>query len=69
VKTSTVGGGCGAILVVAALNFLWIGWLVMLLVGAIHSFVPGVQTISYWTSVLIAIPLSLLFGALFGGSK
>jgi ABC-type uncharacterized transport system permease subunit len=55
--------------VVAALNFLWIGWLVMLLVGAIHSFVPGVQTISYWTSVLIAIPLSLLFGALFGGSK
>lgn len=61
-----VGGGVLGLMVVAvvlALVFAVPGaWILMLLVGALHSLVPSVPALGFWVCYLIFFIVRLLFG-------
>ena len=55
----------GVVLLVLALAFAsaaLTGWLVMLLLGALHSVWHQVPALGFWISLLIGIVLSAIFG-------
>lgn len=41
-------------------------WVLMLLVGGLHSFVPEVPALGFWPCLIISVICSILFG---GGSS
>jgi hypothetical protein len=49
-------------MVVCILIILAIGWGLMLLMGALHSFIPAIPAIGYWASVGIIFILNILLG-------
>jgi hypothetical protein len=49
-------------MVVCILIVLALGWGLMLLMGALHSWIPAVPAIGYWVSVGIIFVLNIVLG-------
>lgn len=72
IATLTAMGGAGLVLVVLMLAFVWGvgGWVLMLLLGAIHHSVwAAVPALGYWQAVLVYALLSLVGGLFQGAPK
>ena len=57
--------GVGAFLLLVLLGigiFFFNAWLLMLLLGAVHSGWASVPALSYWTSVLVTLLLAFIGG-------
>lgn len=48
-------------LALSAASALFYGWVLMLIIGGLHSFIPEVPALGYWPCVLIGLLLGLIF--------
>lgn len=68
----TVSGFFGAVAAAIVLGILWvalISWPVMLLFGAVHTFLPVIPAFGFGETVLVLLLVRLLFGTGFSASK
>ena len=63
--------GCGmaimiiiCVIIIAAISVLWTGFLVMVLVGVLHSWNASIPLISYKLSIVIGIVIGIVLTAL-----
>lgn len=54
------------VLVMLAVNAAWVGWLVMIVFGIIHSYSHGWPAIGFWPCLGIGAAVTFLLGGLKG---
>jgi len=62
----------GAVAAAIVIGILWVflvSWPVMLLFGAVHSFLPVIPAFGFGETVLVLLLVRLLFGTGFSASK
>lgn len=69
-SAGTISGLIVVALLFGVLAAFWGGFILMLLLGALHNSVYApIPALGYWTCVLIALALSILRSAVFGVSR
>lgn len=57
-----------ALIVLFVGSFLFGTWILMLLLGAVNSFIPFVPALGFWQTALVSLLLSIVGGLLFKSS-
>lgn len=56
------GIGFGLVLTLAAVSLFLTSWILMLLLGAVHSFAEWVPALGYWQTVLVVLLVQIVAG-------